>query len=80
MKLTRPAMHDFENENIRFRQAADQARALLQDASRRLNEILRDEPVMAETPVEAEAAINIAADAVKAALRELEAVAPKSGN
>ena len=70
-------MHDFEKENRALRQAADKARALLRDAARRLTDILQDEPSMEATPLEASSAMDYVAEAISAALRSLEAVAPK---
>jgi repressor LexA len=70
-------MRDFEKENRTLRQAADAARALLRGASQRLNDVLRDEPIMAETPQEVWAAMDCAAADISAALRSLEAGAPR---
>jgi repressor LexA len=74
--MNRRIMLDLETENPTLRQAVGEARALLHDAAQRLNKILLDEPIIEATPVEAEAAISCAADAIIAALRVLDSAAP----
>jgi len=50
-------------------------KALLADACKQLRVIIQDEFIMAETPLEAQTAIEYAAEAVDAALRRLESIA-----
>ena len=73
-------MHDFEKEILTLRQAVVQARVLLNDAAKKLNGVLKDEPIVAEMPIEVEAAMDCAAADISAALRLLEAVAPKKSS
>jgi repressor LexA len=69
-------MQDFEKENRTLRQAADEAQARLRDATRRLNDVLQDETIMEETPLEAGSAMESAVEAIGAALRCLESATP----
>jgi hypothetical protein len=65
-----------EADYRQLRQANTEAQSLLREATRRLNEVLQDEPILAEIPVEAEAALSAAASAIRAALHCLAAAAP----
>jgi hypothetical protein len=56
----------------RVRHSIAEARTLLDDAVGRLQSIIRDEVLLAETPVEIEAAIQIAAERISEAIRRLE--------
>ena len=60
----------------KLRQAITEARALLGDAVEQLRTILGEEVFMVETPVEVEAVMESAAEAIKAALRRLDSAAP----
>ena len=66
----------FEDENRQLRQACAEARTLLNDAADRLRAVLHDEPIILETPLEAEFAMRSAAEAIDASLRWLESVGP----
>lgn len=77
MKRDHPTMQDCEQQNRALQQAMGEARAQLRDAARRLSDTLKDEPIMADTPLEAEAAMELAAEAIGAALRVLDAAAPR---
>ena len=65
-----------EPDYRQLRQANTEAQSLLREATRRLNEVLEDEPILAEIPVEAEAALSSAASAIRAALHCLASAAP----
>jgi hypothetical protein len=65
-----------EADYRQLRQANTEAQSLLREAIRRLNEVLQDEPILAEIPVEAEAALSSAASAIRAALHCLVSAAP----
>ena len=65
-----------EADYRQLRQANTEAQSLLREATRRLNEVLEDEPILAEIPVEAEAALSSAASAIRAALHCLASAAP----
>jgi hypothetical protein len=60
----------------KLRQAITEARALLGDALERLRAVLRNGAIIAETPVESEAVMDCAAEAIEAALRRLDSAAP----
>lgn len=64
-----------EDDDRKLRQASAEARALLGDAVGKLREILHDEAIMAETPLEAGAVMESAVDAIGAALRCLNSAA-----
>jgi hypothetical protein len=68
-----------EKENRQLRQASAKAMALLRSAAQRLTEVLHDKPVMEETPQAAWVAMDLAVEAIDAALRSLESAAPKQG-
>lgn len=70
-------MQDSAKDTVVLRQVIGEAQALLRDAARRLSSILRNEPIISETPLEAEATMELAAEGIGAALRVLDAVAPK---
>jgi hypothetical protein len=59
-----------------FRQAIAEARALLGDVAENLRAVLRDEALMAETPVEVEAVMESAVEAIGEALRRLDSASP----
>ncbi len=56
----------------RPRREASGASALLHDAEAQLQRILKDEAIMAETPIEAQSAMESAFEAIRAALRQPE--------
>ncbi len=58
----------------KLQHATKEIKTLLNGAARQLQRITRDEAIMAETPVEAQAAIESAADGIASALRQLEAI------
>ena len=60
----------------KLRQAIAEARALLGDAAGKLHAVLGDEAFMVETPVEVEAAMESAIEAIGEALRRLDSTAP----
>lgn len=64
-------------ESRHLRQAVADAKALLDDAGKQLRAIVQDEVIMAETPMEAQAALESAAEAIGATLRRLESIAPR---
>lgn len=68
---------EVEDDRRKLRQASAEAGAVLGDAAEKLRAVLRDEPIMAETPLEAEAAMESAVEAIGAALRSLETAAPR---
>lgn len=63
---------DARDENRQLRQAAGEAGAMLENASQRLRAILQNEATMAETPIEAQAAIESATEAIGTTLRRLQ--------
>jgi hypothetical protein len=60
----------------RLRQAISEARGLLSDAAEKLRAMLGNEGIMPETPLEAEAVMECAVEAIEAALRRLDSAAP----
>ena len=60
----------------KLRQAITEARGLLSDAAEKLRTVLGDETIMPETPLEAQAVMESAVEAIGAALRRLEYAAP----
>jgi hypothetical protein len=60
----------------KLRQAITEARALLGDAAEKLSAVLADETILVETPVEVEAAIDSAVEAIEATLRRLDSAVP----
>ena len=67
---------EVEAENRKLRQASAEARAILGDAGEKLHAALLDDAIMAETPLEMEAAMDSAVEAIRAALRALESAGP----
>lgn len=76
MNRDHPTMPDSEKKNLALRQAVREASALLRDAARRLNDVLQDEPILAETPMEAHAVMESSIKAMGAALRCLDSGVP----
>jgi hypothetical protein len=60
----------------KLRQAIAEARALLGEAAEQLRAVLADEGIMPETPLEAQAVMESAIEAIDAALRRLGSAAP----
>jgi hypothetical protein len=60
----------------KLRQASAEARALLGDAAEKLRAVLGDEFFMAETPLEVQAVMESAVEAIGVARRRLESAAP----
>jgi hypothetical protein len=75
MKPTLYMNPEAEADVRKLRQAITEARALLGDAAEKLRADLRNEAFMAETPVEVEATMEFAAEAIGAALRQLDSAA-----
>jgi hypothetical protein len=73
---TFPMNPEAEDDVRKLRQAITEARALLGDAAEKLRAVLGDEAIMPETPVEAEAAMESAVEAIGAALRQLDSASP----
>lgn len=65
-----------EDEHRKLRQASAEARALLDGVAEKLRAIPKDETIMAETPLEAVAAMESAVEAIGRALRCLGSVGP----
>ena len=63
----------------KLRQAITEAKGLLSDAAEKLRAVLGDEAIIAETPVEVQAAIDSAVEAIQATLRRLDSAAPAKG-
>ena len=76
MKRASQFTSDAELENRRLRQATAEAGALLADAAGKLQAVLQDQAVIAETPLEAEAAIRLALEAIAAAQGRLQVALP----
>ena len=72
MKHALPVTTEVDAERRKLRQASAEARALLGDAAEKLRAVLQEEPIMAETPLEAGAVMESAVEAIDAALRRLE--------
>jgi DNA-binding MarR family transcriptional regulator len=64
------------DELSKLRQANVEAKTLLREATRQLDELLQDEAFRTETPVETEAVIEGAFRSLRAALHCLESAAP----
>ena len=60
----------------KLRQAIAEARASLGDAAEKLRAVLADEAIMPETPLEAQAVMESAAEAIGVALRRLDSAVP----
>ena len=71
------ATPETRDESRHLRLAVAEAMALLNDAGNQLNVVIQEEAVMAETPLEAQAAIESAAEAIGAVLRRLKSIAPE---
>jgi hypothetical protein len=65
-----------EDDVRKLRQAIAEARELLGDAAEKLRATLQEEVFEAETPLEVEAAIDSAVEAIEGALRRLDSAAP----
>ena len=76
MKPTLYMYPEAEADVRRLRQAITEARGLLSDAAEKLRAALGDESIMPETPLEAQAVMESAVEAIEAALRRLECAAP----
>ena len=76
MKHAHRVTPELDAESRKLRQASAEARALLGDAAQKLRALLQEEPIMAETPLEARAVMEIAVEAIDAALRQLESAGP----
>ena len=63
----------------KLRQAITEARGLLGDAAEELRDGLKDELIMPETPLEAQAVMESAVEAIQATLRRLDSAAPAKG-
>ena len=63
---------EVEPESRKLRQASAEARAVLGGAVQKLRAVLQDDPIVAETPVEAGAAMESAVKAIGAAFRCLD--------
>jgi hypothetical protein len=76
--LVRPGLRgallnpEAEADVRKFRQAIAEARALLGEAAEQLRAVLADEGIMPETPLEAQAVMESAVEAIGAALRRLD--------
>ena len=76
MKPTLYMNPEAEADVRKLRQAITEARGLLSDAAENLRAILEEEVFRVETPVEVEAVMESAAEAIGAALCRLEYAAP----
>ena len=65
-----------EDDVRKLRQAITEAMGLLSDAAEKLRDGLEDELIMPGTPLEAQAVMESAAEAIDAALRRLDFAAP----
>ena len=79
MKPTLYMNPEAEADVRKLRQAITEARALLGDAAEKLSAVLGNEGIMLETPLEAEAVMECAVEAIEAALRLLDSAAPSRG-
>jgi len=66
---------DVQKENNALRAANKDARGMLVDAGARLSTILDDKAIVEETPIEATTAMELALEAIGAAVGKLKAVA-----
>ncbi len=81
MSHTHNANRKAWSDSRTLRQANAEARALLGVAAGKLHAVLHDDSVMAETPLEAQAAVESAVAAIGAALRWLDSAgAPKKSS
>lgn len=76
---TVPLKSDLKTETLERRRASAEARAILIDTAEKLRAVLQDEFIMAETPIEARAAMESAAEATGAAQRRLESAEHAGG-
>ena len=74
----RVSAHARREKSIRHGHIAE-AKALLNDADKQLHTILQDEAIMAESPVEAQSAIESAAQSIGAALGRLASIDSNQG-
>ena len=72
MNQSRQTIPALENQNREFHQAGAQASALLDNAAKRLQDILKNEPIIMDTPLEAEAAMKSVLQDIRAAIRQLK--------
>jgi repressor LexA len=72
MTTTPPNVADMMERNARLRQAIDEAQRHLDHAAASLREVLDEEVFVEETPMEVEAAMRSAADAIAAASGSLQ--------
>jgi len=70
-------MNNLETENLAFRQVTNELQPLLRDTARRLSLVFQDKVVMSETPQEAFQALEFTVKAIAAAIRLMDAVAPR---
>ena len=75
-KRTFPMNPEAQDDVRKLRQAITEGRALLGDAAEKLRAVLGDEAIMPETPVETEAAMASAVEAIGAALLQLDSASP----
>ena len=75
MKPTLYMNPEAEADVRKLRQAITEARGLLSDAAEKLRAVLGDETIMPETPLEAQAVMESAVEAIGAALRRLDSAA-----
>ena len=76
MKPTLYMNPEAEADVRKLRQAITEARELLSDGAEKLRAILAEEVFMAETPLEVDAVMECAVEAIEAALRRLDSAAP----
>jgi hypothetical protein len=76
MSNAHQANPEAEADVRKLRQAIAEARASLGDAAEKLSAVLADEAIMPETPLEAQAVMESAAEAIGVALRRLDSAAP----
>lgn len=71
---------EVENENLKLHQANTQARALLDDAVKKLRSMLQNEPIILETPLEAEAVMQSVFQTIRDAICQLELACQKKSS
>ena len=74
MNTTGPEDRD---ANRQFRGAVAETMATLGAAGKRLHDLIQDEAIMAETPMEVQEALESAAEAIGTTLRRLAPIAPR---
>ena len=77
MNQTQRTNPEGPNESSELRNAIARAKALLGDAGKQLDIVIQNEAILAKTPLEAQAAIECASEAIHAALRRLASVGPE---